>query len=285
MGLLDWIWGSDEAEEEVCHDCQTDPCDKYWTRADEAAKRKQAATKQMQTDPVAGYHATIAAQRDIQKAIDESSQETPPCAVPTRLINERWGEMGTPQERLEVARRITKPGGTGTAADAEAVAQELAHMPVEDLRKLERQGIDVIATQDSITSYRTDLAGVTPRGWPPGSTWDQVPGAYTPDRREVVVGTIADANGNRIVPPTNSSHGSHSLVLHEAAHGLDHAHNYPSTGDVFSTAHSLDSSNLTSYQNQAGNAGLSEAFAEQYAEKYGGGTPTTNIGNYFDVFP
>jgi hypothetical protein len=53
-------------------------------------------------------------------------------------------------------------------------------------------------------------AGEQPRGWPPGETFDKVPGAYVPSSNALAIG--------------KGSHGSGSLALHEFGHMADDAY-------------------------------------------------------------
>lgn len=101
-----------------------------------------------------------------------------------------------------------------------------------------------------------DLRGVTPRGWPPGSTWDRVPGAYDPNRRVAALG-----GGHR--------HGSISLAMHEGSHAFDHALGQVSSSagfvDVFHKVHAT--AHMNPYLTHPGNPSgyLSEGFAEGFA--------------------
>jgi type VI secretion system secreted protein VgrG len=206
----------------------------------------------------------------------------PPAAAPTK-------EMGTKAERLAIARRVTVPGGSADAADAELVAQELAKMPKADLEKLEAGGVKVVATRGSVTDHLTHLKGVKPRGWPPGSSWDSVPGLYNPATKEVVIATKGHGTkGGAYVPPMNDGHGSYNLTLHEAGHGLDDVVGGKSDAG-FLAARTKDLGALPSYETQAGEAGPSETWAESYAIKYGGAAKEQKkrpgLMSYFDDNP
>ncbi len=184
------------------------------------------------------------------------------------------------EQRLAIARRMVRAGGSGTDADAEAVARSLQSMPIGMLQAAEKSGVKVVACRGGITDAATDLKGVQPRGWPPGSTWDIVPGAYLPDRSELVIATVEDPNGGRMVPPTGMGHGSFNIAAHELAHGLDDksalaGHN---SGEAeFVAAYSADTESLRAHDEtyllQEGAAGRSEAFAETFA-RYISNDPT-----------
>lgn len=169
------------------------------------------------------------------------------------------------EARRAAARRLVRAGGSATQEDVDAVVGELEKMPLAQLEQMERNGTRVVAARGSVTDARTDLRGVQPRGWPPGKTWDQVPGAFMPDTNEVVVATQAGPNGSRQVPPTGSNHGSANLVLHEAGHSLDFRGGKPSDSAEFQRAYEADRDAMPPYLQQQGNAGREEAYAETFA--------------------
>ena len=175
------------------------------------------------------------------------------------------GGAGDLEARRAVARRLVRAGGSATQEDVDAVVGELEKMPLAQLQQMERNGTRVVAARGSVTDARTDLRGVQPRGWPPGKTWDQVPGAFMPDTNEVVVATQAGPNGTRQVPPTGSSHGSANLVLHEAGHSLDYRGGKPSDSAEFQRAYEADRAAMPTYLQQPGAAGREEAYAETLA--------------------
>jgi len=106
------------------------------------------------------------------------------------------------------------------------------------------------------------LAGVKPRGWADGQTWDNVPGGYDPNAKVCACG-----GGGK-------GHGATSLALHEGAHALDHAlvkkfgaraSDTKEWQDAFYAMHG--SANMNPYFTYDGNQSgfLSEGFAESYA--------------------
>jgi uncharacterized Zn-binding protein involved in type VI secretion len=175
---------------------------------------------------------------------------------------------------LALARALVAPGGSGDAADAELVAQELAKFPPSILMAMMRANTRFVACRGSVTDYRTALRGVQPRGWPTGSTWDSVPGAYMPDTNEVVIATTGHGTpGGAHVPATGEGHGSANLVLHEGAHGLDHGDGTTaprSSSAAFTTARTNDAATLSPYESQAGAAGQEESYAESAARHFSG---------------
>jgi hypothetical protein len=106
------------------------------------------------------------------------------------------------------------------------------------------------------------LAGVKPRGWADGQTWDNVPGGYDPNARVCACG-----GGGK-------GHGATSLALHEGSHALDdalarklgrRASQTQEWQDVFYAMHG--SARMNPYFTYEGNQSgfLSEGFAESYA--------------------
>lgn len=186
-----------------------------------------------------------------------------------------------------IARSLVVPGGSGTQQDVDLVVAELEKMPAAALLAMARDGTKVIACRGNVTDYAPELSGVRPRGWPPGATWDTVPGAYMPDKNAVVIATTGHGTPQGAhVPATGEGHGSANLVIHEAAHAIDAATG-ASGSTAFNEARNKDIDGLTDYEKQPGAAGQSETFAESAARYYGGGNAcnTPNINDYWRRHP
>lgn len=163
-----------------------------------------------------------------------------------------------------IAQSITHIRGTATARDAEAVINQLCRMPPAHLAHLQSSGVTVNVCRNSIVEHRPDLAGQTPRGWPPGSSYSQCTGIYNHSSREIVVAT----NGaGRVVS------GSFNTVLHEAGHAMDSTRGGLSGSAAFQEHYARaiqpGGSDLGGYFRQPG-IGPSEAYAESYARCFGG---------------
>ena len=178
--------------------------------------------------------------------------------------------------------------GSADANDARLVAYEFTKFPLAMQQQLGTGGGKIVVCRGNITEYRTDLKGVQPRGWPAGSTWDQVPGVFNGDRNELVIATTGHGTpAGAHVPATGEGHGSSNLVLHEGAHGIDH--NSPaavnSGSPNYNAAYNADKPGLSAYEQQAGTAGREESFAESAARYYGGdpndATNHPNLNNYW----
>jgi len=163
---------------------------------------------------------------------------------------------------VKIAEALTSTAGTATPADRAAVLAELEKMPLGALQALQNAGIQVIVVKNSVTEAVPALKGVRPRGWPPGATWDSVPGMYDPATKQVIIATR-----NGAVPATGNGHGSANLVIHETAHGVDAALN-ANSDPAFQAARNADLARLPPYETQPGAAGLQETYAESMAEYY-----------------
>jgi hypothetical protein len=165
------------------------------------------------------------------------------------------------------ARLVVITGGSGAAEDLDVVVRAAALLPAPVIRRFRREGIRIVACRGSITDFERDLAGVVPRGWAGlDKTWDDVPGAYLPARKRVVIGTIGLEGGGRTVPRMGQGHGSTDLVVHEALHGFDYSSGHAVLEEPrFVSAREADFDRLGTYERQEGQAGAEETFAESGA--------------------
>jgi hypothetical protein len=218
----------------------------------------------------AGHTATIAAlerQLDLETPGNPSRPPSPAARTVTRPVAPASAEV--------VARQLTRAGGRGTRADVDAVATSLARLPAALLERASRGGVTVVACRDSVTDHLTSLRGVQPRGWPPGSTWDSVPGLYDPVNKQLVIATHSDAAAARVLPSTGYGHGSFDALLHEFGHAIDdsNALGADSRSRPFRAAYERDRPAMTTagtqYLLQPGDAGPQEAFAEVAARYFG----------------
>jgi len=171
----------------------------------------------------------------------------------------------------QLASSLVKPKGSANASDAALVENRLTAFTVPILTRLISDSTTVIVCRGSVTEYLTQLRGVAPRGWPPGSTWDLVPGTFYPETNEVVLAVIGPPGGSHI-PLKGEGHGSEDVVLHETAHGFDMGGGLPylSTGAAFIAARNADFSLLSNYEKQPSPAGEQETFAESAARFFTG---------------
>ncbi|HEY8353953.1 MAG TPA: hypothetical protein VIK69_02960 [Methylophilaceae bacterium] len=143
--------------------------------------------------------------------------------------------------------------------DHPEVQQHLEHLrkvPTKLLTRLREAGLAEIhfanATVPGLDNLHY-LKGVQPRGWPPGMTWDIVPGAYSPKEKAVVAGV--------------GRHGSVSVALHELGHAVGDLLGYNDHPDLIQ-AHKEVFEKLKPYHQQdgpGGVAGRQEMLAEGFA--------------------
>lgn len=120
----------------------------------------------------------------------------------------------SPNEAIrDLAGSLVDIAGRAGSSDKDVVVDELVKIPMAGLRALRQTAVRVVVCKSSITEVLTERAGVQPRGWPPGKTWDSVPGSFDRDSNRVI---IATRDGQ--VPPMGDGHGAHNLVIHEVGH-------------------------------------------------------------------
>ncbi|GLY78573.1 anthrax toxin lethal factor-related metalloendopeptidase [Actinoallomurus iriomotensis] len=121
-----------------------------------------------------------------------------------------------------------------------------AHV-AEYLRGHPEGGIDIV--DGPVTDVMPELRGQTPRGWPAGSTWAQVPGLLDTETRRLVI----------------SGHDRPRLsALHEFGHAVDFAGGLWSGSKEFTDLYDRLGA-LSPYRAQPGVAGRQETFADAFA--------------------
>jgi alkylhydroperoxidase family enzyme len=233
--------------------------------SDGSVSKQELAAYQRSTGADAGHLRTIAA---LHKQLD---LERP---SPARTVTVPVSPSSLTLTAEGVARALVKTGGRGTQADAEAVITELKKLPAALLERARVAGVQVVACRASITDHLTALRGLTPRGWPPGSTWDRVPGLYDPATMTVVMATHDGPTGERALPDAGYGHGSFNALFHELGHALDgtNALGQDSKSAEFRAAYRADEAALRAanqtYLLQPGDAGLEETYAEMAARHF-----------------
>jgi toxin lethal factor len=131
-----------------------------------------------------------------------------------------------------------------------------------------RKGATVNLFDGGSVAVHPDMAKYAnqqPRGWPPGSTWEQVPG-------------VADGK-NIYVAVDSDNHGSGSIMLHEFGHAVDAANGYLVDKPAWKTAYdavvAVHKDDLSPYFLQEGHAGLSEMWAEVFVHWGSNGQSST----------
>jgi hypothetical protein len=169
-----------------------------------------------------------------------------------------------PPPAADGATRDAAAGGAGAAAAAPGTFTMTPAQKLALCESLIVLGTRVWVCHGSVTAVRTDLAGVRPRGWPPGQTWDSVPGLFDPSNNRVIIATRGGA-----VPATGDGHGASNLVIHEVGHAIDHDTSASETPE-FVAARTADAATLSAYESQSGEAGAEETYGESMARYHGG---------------
>lgn len=161
---------------------------------------------------------------------------------------------------------------------------------------LEQQGIHIVIA-GQMSDYDPVLASSRPRGWPPGSTWNNADGMFD-GHNALVTEKRTDVDGKLIV-----SGRSAGVLRHEVGHGLDTALGSFSHTDEYKQAWLKDAGNMTdkerdrlSYflqgyppaqppEKDSMNAGLEESFADVFAAINGGSANMSDTTVELDKFP
>lgn len=155
--------------------------------------------------------------------------------------------------------------------------QALAQLPTSLLQKISDSGYR-LRFGAVLLELRPDLKGKTPRGWPPGSTFEQVDGLHDPDQQQICIFEYfkPDLTATRYVKNVRAS----GVFRHEIGHLLDRLLGGLSDQNWFRIAYEYDLNQLLTqdslfeecdYYVQDGVGGRKETFAELFAILVGGG--------------
>lgn len=159
---------------------------------------------------------------------------------------------------------------------------EIRKLPEADRKLFAEKGMK-FAIAGKMSEIDPSLAGVRPRGWPPGKTWDDADGAYLGGTKQIAV--TERLNGG-------VSDRTAGVVRHEAGHAMDAALGNFSHSDDFQKAIDKDIAKLSpadklrfSYLLQPNKAGNEEAFADVYGALNGSSTNRSETADVLKSFP
>ena len=210
---------------------------------------------------------------------------------------------GAPEDVAQEIGKNLRAGGTSTADDAKAVADGMKKFSKKVLEEMNKNGIQTECCRGPVTESMPELAGVLPRGWPAGSTWDSVPGVYSGSAKKVIVGTM-EKDGKRHVPESGEGpipHGTPDLIGHEGGHAFDAADGTLksknakfleartddiTTGNPDGMWGPRDNYFLTTAEGGANDAGsTSETFAESFAMHFAGASRWPKLEAFWAANP
>lgn len=251
----------------------------------EAERMAHYAAKMLATEKCSDADA-IKMAKDANKFVDEGMEEQD--AIMSSRVKQSLTSQGIDEAKATEVGRNLRSGGSSNADDAKAVAKGMSKLSTKALEALNKAGIKTECCRGSMTQVAPESVGEQPRGWPANMTWDDVPGAYSPSTKTVVIGTMDDG-GKRKVPGPNEGplkHGTPDLIGHEAGHAFDAADGtYKSTNAAFLAARTADVTAgapngmvpgtdnyfLSKAEGGANTAGAaSETFAESFAMHFAG---------------
>lgn len=188
------------------------------------------------------------------------------------------GSIAPPAQTAPVpAVAVSHTGATSPQFRAE-VDEHLSRLSPQVRQALADAKVEFVTARNSVVEAMPHLAGVQPRGWPAGRTWEHVSGIHssTATTSKVVVSEFHKNVDFGVMVP--SMRGGR-VALHEAGHAYDHAKGWISEGKRFSEAHAKDVAALSAnargmhgYFLQSGAAGKHETFAELFNQAHGGHT-------------
>jgi hypothetical protein len=175
----------------------------------------------------------------------------------------------------------------GFATRMKAVIKD---MPDRLTSSLRASGATVVIG-DRLTDVGPELKGQSPRGWPPGATWDNVGGVFHHGtKRAMAAEHYRTLDNKRMIENTHAE----TTIRHEMGHAFDEAIGWYSEGEKYKEAYAIDVAKIAKappevaqryeYFLQPGVAGLHESFAETVAELTGGSLSAQEghpIGEYF----
>ncbi|HEY9775159.1 MAG TPA: hypothetical protein V6C81_15445 [Planktothrix sp.] len=171
-----------------------------------------------------------------------------------------WGPKAA--DNYEQDRKIENTGGAD-AGFQKRVGEAYAHLPPGVRKVLDKNGTQIV-TAGKISEVHPEWKG-TPRGYPPGSTFDNCDGVY--DGTKIIIPEHADA----------VQQDPEGVLRHEAGHAFDKALGNYSHSKEFEDAYQRDLAKLTpeqrkqlDYYLQNGEAGPEELFAELFCSAVGG---------------
>lgn len=223
----------------------------------------------------AGAKAASAVSKTAKQAVREVSKKG---LAPTATVESSTIPVS---QRIEskIATRISKTD-KAKGDIVEALEGALKSVPSRVKAAVSKNGVEV-RIGNTLTDAIPRLKGQTPRGYPPGTTWDFVEGMYTKQEKKIALAEFSESVGSAKLKSMTLERRL-GTFRHEYGHAIDdiaNAQGIGSKSEGFRAAYIKDVAKITaedrklvSYLLQKGNAGPEEAYAEIFANLHGGGT-------------
>jgi len=165
--------------------------------------------------------------------------------------------------------------------------KEIDGLPPPVRKLLKDKDMTVVVT-DEMVDAAPDLKNQHPRGWPPGTTYENEDGAFRPEHRHIMVAEkFRSTDGKEVY-----SDRAEGVVRHEAGHAVDAALDNYSQEAEFKAAYdkdvaamSADTKEKLKYLLQGDGAGEQECFAEVFAALNGGSANAAQTQLILQTFP
>ncbi|MDZ4832748.1 MAG: LysM peptidoglycan-binding domain-containing protein [Candidatus Melainabacteria bacterium] len=238
-----------------------------------------------------GYNPT---NREIFDAVKRLAKENPQIKNPDRIQPNR-DTIKIPKDMIrEIQPQVAPMDGPkvqvenrGATPEFHAKMQKEVDQLPAGVRRLLDANQTKIVVGDKVSGVYPELAGVQPRGWPPGSTWDNADGLYSPDDKTAVVTERRVDDGKDV-----KNERSEGVMKHEIGHAVDHAMGNFSQNPEFQKEYDKDVAALSpadrravQYLLQPGNAGKSETFAEVFGALNGSSANPSQTRDILRQFP
>ncbi len=193
------------------------------------------------------------------------------------ILDVRKRELADVQAaKRKIIRALVRPAAGADDLDVRAMSVEMMKLPLRVLKRLQMLGVKCTVIRNPLPDYWKDIPkDQTPPGYPPGTSYADVPGVYDSGKNELVVQT-KEEKGRRIIPGIESSKGRSNTVIHEALHAYDKDGVY-SKSEGFKKARKANYNSLIDYEKQENDKDKDRGPAETFAitgERLFGGDPT-----------
>ena len=266
-------------------DATVKPGDSLWRIASDALKQNHPeGYKPSNKEILDGVHKLVAANhyKDINHVIHPNDT----VHIPKELIT----------KPPEIAKTPEKPKGPEVPIEVKGASQEFAAKVKKDFdslpdnvkRLLVHNGTKIVVA-GKISDADPSLKGVTPRGWPKGTQWDDDDGMYQAGPKAI---TIAETHHNETTGNFDKNTRDEGSVKHETGHAVDAAMGNESHSDEFKKAYDADVAKMTPAQReqlkyllQPGDAGKEETFADVFGAMNGASGDPAQTAAVLAAFP